>query len=150
VKINNEFLKMMKKNVCLFMLFLALGTAGVSVFAQVTIGSDVAPHPGAVLDLKSTSKGVLLPTVTLSNNVADFQLQGDKSKAVGLIAYNNGDTPGLYVWDGTSWNRINSCSLPAAPTAVSFSPAITGNMGCHLADGFELAQSDASDFGNIF
>jgi hypothetical protein len=71
VKINNEFLKMIKKSVFLFMMFLALGTAGVAVHAQVTIGSDRAPHPDAVLDLKSNSRGLLLPQVALKG-VTDF------------------------------------------------------------------------------
>jgi len=90
--------------ILLFLMF--SGTAFVN--AQVTIGADAAPHPGAVLDLHSTTQGLLMPRVALSD-VAVFGLAGTASTAVGMTVYNtnsgiiNGKGVGVYVWDGNNW-----------------------------------------------
>jgi hypothetical protein len=90
-----------------------------SVNAQVTIGSTDDPHPGAVLDLKSTTQGVLLPQVPISTGY-DFQLQGDAKTAQGMMIYNTGNIPGLYVWNGSQWNTVQTCALPLAPTTITY------------------------------
>jgi len=91
----------------MILLFLMVsGTAFVN--AQVTIGADSAPHLGAVLELHSTTQGLLLPRVALSD-VAVFGLAGNASTAVGMTVYNtnagitNGRGVGVYVWDGNNW-----------------------------------------------
>ena len=89
-------------------LLLLMGLGAASVKAQVTIGADTVPHPGAVLDLHSTTRGLLLPHVALSD-VAVFGLAGTASEAVGMMVYNtnasitNGNGVGVYVWDGNNW-----------------------------------------------
>ncbi|GHT04243.1 hypothetical protein FACS189423_06630 [Bacteroidia bacterium] len=125
-----KFKKMkMKKMIFLMLTLFFLGAA--SMNAQLTIGSTGEPHPAAVLDLKSTTQGMILPNVTLSNNVTDFNLSGDKATAKGLVVYNTGDTPGIYIWDGASWNRLNSCTLPSAPSSFIFNPLITNPVAPH-------------------
>jgi uncharacterized protein (TIGR02145 family) len=97
----------MTKKVILLLFILFLGT--ISMNAQVTIGADDAPHPGAILDLRS-SKGLKLPTVDLFN-VNEFQLsdEGDVSRAVGMMVYNtydqtvDGQGSGVYIWNGEKW-----------------------------------------------
>ena len=98
---------MKKLSFFVILLFLIIsGTAFVN--AQVTIGADTVPHPGAVLDLHSTTQGLLMPRVALSD-VAVFGLAGTASTAVGMMVYNtnasisNGQGVGAYVWDGNSW-----------------------------------------------
>jgi hypothetical protein len=91
--------------------FLILGTA--NVYAQVTIGANREPHPGAVLDLQSGSKGLKLPVVAI-DDVKAFQLSDDGSEAVGMIVYNSktntidGAGTGIYVWDGSKWMIVSS------------------------------------------
>jgi uncharacterized protein (TIGR02145 family) len=92
----------MKKIFFLMLTLIVLGAT--SVNAQVTIGADANPHPGAVLDLQS-NLGLKLPTVEL-DDVAVFQLPGTAEDAVGMMIYNNSDATiggngkGVYVWDG--------------------------------------------------
>ncbi len=86
--------------------------------AQVTIGSDSPPNEGALLDLKenntgSSSKGLLLPRVSLSNtsNAAPFS-----SHIEGMFVFNTKTmgsgstavTPGIYYNTGNNWERVNS------------------------------------------
>lgn len=119
----------MKNAVKTIILLGALVTAAIQVQAQVTVGSEVAPVQGALLDLKnyedgttqnggrSATKGLLLPRVELSNlnkliisgeEILDTSGEGNQYKAhIGLVVFNVSNTapfvPGLYVWDGTQW-----------------------------------------------
>jgi len=98
----------MKKVLFLMFLLFLIGLGTANVKAQVAIGANTVPHPGAVLDLKSTNQGLLLPHVALSD-VAVFGLAGTASQAVGMMVYNtnasitNGNGVGVYVWDGNNW-----------------------------------------------
>ncbi|WP_413513123.1 hypothetical protein [Myroides odoratus] len=119
----------MKNAVKTIILIGALVTTAVQVKAQVTVGSEIAPVQGALLDLKSyddgtatnggrnATKGLLLPRVELSNlnkliisgeEIVDSQYGGNQYKAhIGLVVFNISTTapfvPGLYVWDGSKW-----------------------------------------------
>ena len=90
-----------------------------TITAQVTIGSQSDPHAGAVLDLKSTTQGLLLPQASLTN-VNTFGLSGTATTAAGMVVFNtNGGTvggngKGVYVWDGEKWQaNFSSGSSPA-------------------------------------
>jgi hypothetical protein len=112
----------MKKYFFLMLLFLMFsGTAFVT--AQVKIGSDAVPAAGAVLDLNAPGGyvgGLLLPNVTLSaltsfpvSFTSATEINGStdiKTKLAGLLVYNTGGTyaPGVYVWTGTDWKRLNA------------------------------------------
>ncbi|GHT54683.1 hypothetical protein FACS189451_11730 [Bacteroidia bacterium] len=125
----------MKKVLFLWLFLLILGTAGIS--AQVTIGANEEPHPGAVLDLKSYDKGLLLPNVYLIDaNV--FQLSPDReSEAVGMMVYNisdvtlNGRGTGVYVWNGTKWMFValsGSVQTPVTDITVRTQGDVTSIM----------------------
>ena len=77
--------------------------------AQVTIGSNAEPHSGAVLDLKSTTQGILLPRVFI-DDANDFGLAGNASAGEGMVVYNTNDGltggKGVYVWDGEKWTLV--------------------------------------------
>jgi uncharacterized protein (TIGR02145 family) len=119
----------MTKKVILLLFILFLGT--ISMNAQVTIGADNAPHPGAVLDLQS-SKGLKLPTVALSDvNVFQLSSASDAATATSMMVYNTneeiagGQGSGIYVWNGSKWvfgladsNDI-SIDFPPGPGTVS-------------------------------
>ncbi|MFH1120704.1 MAG: tail fiber domain-containing protein [Bacteroidota bacterium] len=81
------------KNI-LYFFFLSLC---MSVNAQVAINSDNSnPDPSAMLDIKSTSKGLLLPRITLA------QRNAIASPANGLMIYQTNNSPGFYYNSGTS------------------------------------------------
>jgi hypothetical protein len=85
----------MKKTTLVFLLF-------ISIFSQAQVGinpTGAAPHPSAMLDVNSTSKGLLLPRTTdPATNIA--------SPAAGLMTYNTStNTPNYY--NGQSWQNVN-------------------------------------------
>jgi hypothetical protein len=70
--------------------------------AQVAINTDgSAPDASAMLDVKSTDKGILIPRVTSNSNVT--------SPVAGLLIYNTTDKA-FYYYDGTSWKIISNKS----------------------------------------
>jgi hypothetical protein len=113
-----------------FTLFLLQNVTGK---AQVAIGKAESPHPDAILELKSNSRGLLLPQVSLKG-VTDFLVNGgDKESAKGMLVYNTGerlDGPGLYVWTGSFWQscKPGECPFPGKPVSISFSPALAGTI----------------------
>ena len=68
--------------------------------AQVSINSDgSAPDASAMLDVKSTSRGLLVPRMNLANRPI--------APATGLVYYQLDNTPGLYFYDGAAWQRMS-------------------------------------------
>ena len=125
-------------------LFLLVGifavTSTLTVKAQVTVGAEESPVPGAMLQLKSRSDalsqgnanailGVGFPRVALvvrdqlqpmySATDAPNLLKEVKMEHTGLVVYNVTEDdneelhPGLYQWDGTEWTGFAQ-STPAA------------------------------------
>jgi hypothetical protein len=85
----------MKKTILLFLLSVSIYTQ-----AQVAINpTGAAPHPSAILDVNSSSKGLLLPRTTdPTANIA--------TPAAGLMTYNTStNTPNYY--NGQSWQNVN-------------------------------------------
>jgi len=105
--------------------------------AQVGIGTTT-PNADAELDITSSTRGVLLPRVPLTNTTSPLPLTAD---VAGMIVYNTataGDvTPGFYYNDGAVWVRIN----PAQSTDWT----ILGNAGTNPATNF-IGTTDAQDF----
>jgi len=77
----------------------------------VTIGAPTAPDASAVLDLRSTSKGLLPPRLSAA------QRDAIASPAAGLTIYNT-DTNRLNTWNGRNWDQ----ALSASETPISASP----------------------------
>lgn len=73
--------------------------------------SPSIPDPSAILELRSNSKGLLIPRIALqsTNDVTTVP-----TPAEGLLIYNtatvNNVTPGFYYWNGTEWVRFNTGS----------------------------------------
>ncbi|GHS98569.1 hypothetical protein FACS189421_07390 [Bacteroidia bacterium] len=112
----------MKKMIFLVLTLLTLSAA--SMNAQVTIGADTDPHAGAVLDLKSTTQGLKLPAVSLSD-VNTFQLDGDPTQAIGMTVYNTNYNVtgwkgvGLYTWTGSVWTTAQPDPAEYCPSSVT-------------------------------
>ena len=75
------------------------------IFAQNVVVTDDAtytPDASAILDVKSTTKGLLIPRIDLDDASTATPIS---SPATGLIIYNSGgDAPdGFYYWNGSAW-----------------------------------------------
>ena len=122
----------------IFLTSALLLTGATSLKSQVTIGSLEEPHPAAALDLKSTTKGLLLPRAELTANPADFVLGGAAGTATGMIVYNTATTqygPGVYYWDGSQWNPAWNCTNELAaviitPSGGAFCNAVSFRIEC--------------------
>ncbi len=123
--------------------FLALATLVAPGFAQnIAINSTgAAPAPSAMLDITSTTTGLLVPRVALTatNSALPVTLP-----ATSLFVYNtatagaapNDVTPGYYYWDGVQWVRF---------AASGDSWRITGNAGTTAGANF-IGTTDAVDW----
>ena len=101
--------------VCLFIL------SGVKLLAQTNIfpstGSagigTTTPLASAALEMKSTSKGLLIPRMMKTQRDAVLV----STAAKGLLIYQTNSTPGFYYYDGSSWKSVSSS--PGANTSLS-------------------------------
>ena len=119
--------KIRKKTYFCLLILMILNVAGMN--AQVTIGADTDPHSGALLDLISSSKGLLLPRVTLDENKTLFVLDGadEQSQMAGMLVYNAANDC-LEYWNGIKWVSLclgtanisltSDCGTPYNPAAV--------------------------------
>ena len=83
----------MNISTCLGVIFLLFSSI---LFAQVAITNDgSSPDNSAMLDIKSTAKGLLLPRMTLT------QRDAIASPATGLTIYQTDNAPGIYVNSGS-------------------------------------------------
>lgn len=100
-----------------------LGT--VILNAQVKIGNNPNTiDANSLLELESTTKGLLPPRVTLLSVDSVAPLTG--SVPTGMLVYNSGGTVinGFYVWNGTKWigtigNQPNGCFSSSTSQFVS-------------------------------
>src|SRR5207253_9883966 len=89
--------------------FPASGAAGIGT---------TAPNASSLLEVKSTSKGVLIPRMTQT------QRNAIALPATGLLIYQTDKTPGFYYYSGTAWTAVSakgpnkSLSNLTTPTAV--------------------------------
>ncbi len=77
----------------------------------------------ALLDVKSTSGGVLVPRMTM----AERDLIG--TPATGLLIYQSDNTPGFYYWDGAAWMAIGGASGPDGDWTISGNDLYNNNSG---------------------
>ncbi len=116
----------MKKIILIISLISVLSSS-----AQVGIGTTT-PNSDAILELSSTTKGLLLPRVALTATTSFAPLA---AHTLGMSVFNTataGDvTPGTYYNDGTKWIRIEKStaatrSFYMPPVAIDVSVAATG------------------------
>jgi hypothetical protein len=101
----------------LFILFVIINT---NIFSQgVAINNDGSnPSSSAILDVKSTDKGVLIPRMTQS------QKNAITSPDTGLLIYQTDDTSGFYYYNGSSW--VQSVGPTGATGSTGPAPSGTG------------------------
>ena len=62
------------------------------------------PNSSSLLEIKSTTKGLLIPRMTQT------QRNAIASPAKGLLIYQTSNTPGFYYYDGAAWDAVSSPS----------------------------------------
>jgi hypothetical protein len=82
----------MKKTITLLLFIIT----NIAIYAQVGIGTTT-PDPSSILDLSSTSKGVLLPRMKKNER------ESIVSPAKGLLVYQKNQISGFYYYDGSKW-----------------------------------------------
>ena len=92
--------------------------------AGIGIGT-VSPNASAVLEVNSTTKGFLLPTMTQT------QRNAISTPATGLLIYQSDNTPGFYYYNGSAWTAIAGAGGGGATGYSS-----TANTLIYTTDGF--------------
>lgn len=96
---------------------------------NVGINTDgAAPDASAMLDVKSTSKGMLTPRMTAT------QRTSITAAATGLLVYQTDGSAGYYFFDGSNWLQISSSATVTTPSGIisqyAGSAAPTGYLIC--------------------
>jgi hypothetical protein len=85
------------RTIYLFLLIFSLSIAS----AQVAINTDGSiPDNSAMLDVKSTTKGILLPRMT------QVQRNAILNPVAGLLIYQTDNTEGYYYFSGSAWQAL--------------------------------------------
>lgn len=99
----------MKKSFLLILFFLM--HSSVMLFSQnVGINNDASqPHNSAMLDVKSTEKGLLIPRMTMAER------DDIDEPATGLMIYQTNNTAGFYYYNGSAWTSVGAAAAPSSP-----------------------------------
>lgn len=127
------------KNTLLLLLLISIAAAlhpTQGLAQSVAINADSSlPDPSAILDLKSTGKGFLIPRMTLA------QRNAIAVPAISLLIYQTDNTPGFYFYDGTTWNPVKGAGGSGTDPFWSQKNAnIYNNNGGHVGIGTDTAQ----------
>jgi hypothetical protein len=87
----------------------------------VGIGTTT-PAVSSLLEIKSTSKGILIPRMTKA------QRDAIAAPATGLMIYQTNNTPGFYYYSGTAWTAISSQGANTALSNLKSSTAINEDL----------------------
>jgi hypothetical protein len=94
--------------------------------SSIGIGT-ISPNPSAALEVNSTTKGFLLPTMTQT------QRNAISTPATGLLIYQSDNTPGFYYYNGSAWTAIAGAAAGGGGAAGYSS---TANTLIYTTDGF--------------
>jgi hypothetical protein len=88
----------MKKSIISIILFCCVST---SYSQNIGIGTNT-PHASAALEIQDSSKGILIPRMTMAQRTAI------QNPAEGLMVYQTDGVKGFWYWDGTTWKNISA------------------------------------------
>ncbi len=131
------------------LLFVAIAMiAGYSLTAQVSINTDgTDADASAMLDVKSTDKGLLTPRMT------EAQRDAISSPATGLMIYQTDGTAGFYYYNGSAWTASGSTTYSVGDFAhggIIFWVDETGqhSLVCAKTDQSTGVRWDAGTYGH--
>ena len=130
---------MKKKLLCIALCILA---AYMQVYAQLSVNTTgTAADASAMLDVGSTTKGMLVPRMTTT------QRTGISSPATGLLVYQTDGTPGFWFYNGASWQSLtaqgNTFNGPGQLIEANGSGLVpTANLGTGLASATTFLRGD--------
>ncbi len=128
-----------------FLASLSILTSFVASAQSIEINPNGGTNASAILDLKSTTKGFLLPRMT------NAQMRAIPSPAQGLLAFcadcgTNGD---YYFYKGADWVALGSTTVSVSTTVGSVGLSANEN-GATITDGvLNLAPADATNPGIV-
>ena len=104
--------------------------------AQVGIAStSITADASAMLEVQSTSKGLLTPRMT------NAQKQAISSPATGLTIYQTDSTAGYYVYTGSAWKRLLTATVPVVDGGTGQSSYTNGQLLIGNTTGNTLTKS---------
>ena len=101
------------------------------------------PNVSSLLDIVSTSKGVLIPRMTKNQR----DLIG--SPAIGLLIYQTNSTPGFYYYDGASWTAVSPAAANRSLSNLTAPTAINKNLLPGTTNSIDVGSS-ANSWRNVF
>lgn len=85
-------------------------TACINLSYSQGVGIGTVPNPSAMLDVSSTSRGLLAPRVALTSSTDATTITNGNVTA--LLVYNTATvadvSPGYYYWDGSLWRSLDN------------------------------------------
>ena len=101
----------MKQLICVCALALITFTPNNANAQGVSFNTTgTAADASAMLDVASTTKGMLVPRMTAAQKTAIT------SPATGLMIFQTDGTPGFYYYTGSAWSAVGGSSLPSGTT----------------------------------
>lgn len=89
------------------------GNEGIRVDNSGNVGIGTAtPNASAILDLSSSTQGVLIPRMTASQRAAIA------NPVAGLVVYQTNANPGNYVYNGSSWDVLSNANYGDVKTGI--------------------------------
>lgn len=98
----------LKKNQLLLLFLMANICFTASGQVKITDGQSEAMNPNSLLELESTSKGLLAPRVALVNVSLPDPLVSPVPSGMLVYSLGGGITDGFYYWHGLKWERLES------------------------------------------
>ena len=125
----------------------------------ISSGSAITPSGRSILELRSTSKGLLIPRMTAAERAAISGLVANPNNDAsdrGMLVFQYDGAAGYYYWDGTAWvgllnssagNFVDLTTTQTAAGAKTWSNQATFSAGLLSSDGAAAAPaiSFASD-----
>jgi len=102
------------------------GSSGLAVSSSGNVGiGTTSPSPSALLDLNSTTKGLLPPRLSQAQRTALTTTQNLGATQAGLLIFNT-STGRLNLWDGTAWTEAIGTTNTSNPSPAAQTFTFTG------------------------
>ena len=107
-------------------IFPATGSAGIGT---------TSPDPSSVLEVVSTSKGILIPRMTKN------QRDAIPIPSTGLLIFQTNSTPGFYYYSGNAWVAVSTKGANAALSNLKAPTAVNQSLIPGVSDSIDLGSA---------